>query len=317
MTDLPSRPRLLLRQLHQVMAGQGSAQARLDRLVGVIARNMVAEVCSVYLTRAGNILELFATEGLKPEAVHNTRLRFGEGLVGLIAQQAKPFNLSEASEHPSFAYRPETGEEMYHSLLGVPIIRDNRVYGVLVVQNIARRRYAEEEVEALQTVSMVLAELIGAGDLVDPLELQDDRAAPLGQPVTLDGRLLSDGIAIGTAILHEPKVQITKLLADDMEEERGRLRDAIERLKQDFDAMAGSIDPAGGAHREIIETYRMFARDKGWQDRIEDTIQSGLSAEAAVERVQQQNRTRLSQSEDPYLRQRVQDLDDKIGRAHV
>ncbi|WP_201153854.1 phosphoenolpyruvate--protein phosphotransferase [Rhodothalassium salexigens] len=310
MTDLPSRPRLLLRQLHQVMAGQGSAQERLDKLVGVIARNMVAEVCSVYLTRAGNILELFATEGLKAEAVHNTRLRVGEGLVGLIAQQAAPLKLSEASEHPRFAYRPETGEELYHSLLGVPIIRSGRVHGVLVVQNIARRRYADEEVEALQTVSMVLAELLGSGDLVEPSELQDDAAAALGAPVTLDGRVLSAGIAIGTAVLHEPRVQITRLLADDVEAERDRLSAGLDQLKQDFDAMIRAMDPGGGAHREILETYRMFAHDKGWQRRIEDAILSGLSAEAAVERVQQQNRSRLSQSEDPYLRQRIQDLDD-------
>ncbi|MEX0300219.1 MAG: GAF domain-containing protein, partial [Kordiimonas sp.] len=159
------------------MAGDGDAQDKLDRVVRVLAQNMVAEVCSLYLARAGGILELFATEGLNEEAVHQTRLRFGEGLVGLVAERGLPLNLSEAPQHPRFAYRPETGEELYHSFLGVPILRTGRVTGVLVVQNVAARRYKPEEVEALQTISMVIAELVGAGALVDPEELAEDVTA--------------------------------------------------------------------------------------------------------------------------------------------
>ena len=148
------------------MAGSGSPEARLGTVVRIIAANMVAEVCSVYLMRAGEVLELFATEGLKPEAVHVTRLRVGEGLVGDIAAHARPLNLADAQAHPQFAYKPETGEEIYHSLMGVPVLRNGRVIGVMVVQNRTRRRYSEEEVEALETVAMVLAELVGSGGLI-------------------------------------------------------------------------------------------------------------------------------------------------------
>ena len=118
MVDHVSQPRLLLRRIHNVMASDGNAQTRLDRVVQVIAQNMVAEVCSIYVRRAGGILELFATEGLKAEAVHKTRMRLGEGLVGLVAERGLPLNLSEAPSHPRFSYRPETGEDIYHSFLG-------------------------------------------------------------------------------------------------------------------------------------------------------------------------------------------------------
>src|SRR5947209_11359825 len=158
-------PRVLLRRLREVMAEPVSAQERLDKIVVLIAANMVAEVCSVYVLRVDGTLELYATEGLKKEAVHQTVLRADEGLVGLVASEANPINLSDAQNHPAFAYRPETGEEIYHSFLGVPVLRAGNTLGVLVVQNRARRTYSEEEEEALQTTAMVLAEMIASGEL--------------------------------------------------------------------------------------------------------------------------------------------------------
>src|SRR5215472_5511829 len=164
--------RRLLRRLRDIMAGSGTPQERLDRIVRIVAAEMVAEVCSAYVMRAGEVLELFASEGLRPEAVHRTRLRVGEGLVGVIAATARPLALADAQSHPDFAYRPETGEEIYRSLMGVPILRGDRVLGVLVVQNRSLRHYAEDEIEVLQTVAMVVAELAASGDLVSPAELQ-------------------------------------------------------------------------------------------------------------------------------------------------
>ncbi|MEL7030143.1 MAG: GAF domain-containing protein, partial [Pseudomonadota bacterium] len=155
----PLGPRVLLRRLREIMAEPASAQARLDRLVRAIASNMVAEVCSIYLRRGGDHLELFATQGLNPDAVHSTCLKWGEGLVGEIAVSSSPLNLQDAPNHPGFSYRPETGEDPFKSFLGVPILRSGRLLGVLVVQNEKERRYSEEEVEALQTVAMVLAEV--------------------------------------------------------------------------------------------------------------------------------------------------------------
>lgn len=314
MPDTVSQPRLLLRRLHSVMGGDGGAQERLDRVVRVIAQNMVAEVCSVYLARAGGVLELFSTEGLKEEAVHRTRLHVGEGLVGLVAERGLPLNLSEAPKHPRFAYRPETGEDMYHSFLGVPILRHGKVTGVLVVQNVAARLYSPEEVEALQTIAMVLAELVNSGDLVNIDELSEDATA-LGQPVTLNGLSLVSGIAAGVAVFSKPQIRITKTIADSVREERQRLEDAIAHMRLQLEEMLEHPDLAhGGEHREVLETYRLFAYDRGWQEKMREAVGSGLTAEAAVERVQQENRARMAKIRDPYLRERILDFEDLAGR---
>mgnify|MGYP005843367983 CR=1 FL=1 len=314
MTDLANRPRVLLRRLHRIMAGPGEAQERLDQIVTVIAQNMVTEVCSVYLVRAGEILELFATQGLKPEAVHRTRLRFGEGLVGLVAQRGLPLNVQEAPNHPRYVYRPETGEEMYHSFLGVPIIRHNRVHGVLVVQNVQPREYTEEEEEALQTVAMVLAELAASGELVDPHELLES-TGQTGQPLTLDGQPIADGLGAGAAVFHEAKIEVTRFVSDDTETELQRLQDAFDHMRSRLDRMLSAPEIGTmGEHREILDTFKMFAYDRGWQKRIRDSIEAGLTAEAAVERVQQENRRRMIATRDPYLRERLSDLDDLSNR---
>jgi phosphotransferase system enzyme I (PtsP) len=306
--------RRLLGRLRDVMAGSGTAQERLDQIVQLIAADMEAEVCSAYIMRAGDILELCATEGLWPEAVHSTRLRVGEGLVGVIAATARPLALSDAQAHPAFAYRPETGEEIYHSLMGVPILRSGKVTGVLVVQNRSQRHYTDEEIEALQTVAMVLAELVAAGALVD-VEEQHPTDGIATLPHRLDGVRLNPGLAIGTAVLHQPSIVITQLVAEDPEAESLRLDAAIAEMQRSIDRMLSSTElPDGGEHRDILETYRMFAEDRGWLGRIREAVESGLTAEAAVQKVRDDTRARMKQISDPYIRERLTDLEDLANR---
>mgnify|MGYP000329999948 FL=1 len=169
--SLSTAPRRLLARVRDVMAGEGSAQSRLDKITSIIAADLVTEVCSIYVRRAGDVLELFSTQGLSPDAVHVTRLRFGEGLIGEIAARGGPLSLSDAPSHPSFAFRPETGEDEFRSLLGVPVLRAGRVVGVVAVQNKTERQYNEEETETLQTVAMVLAEMVAGGELISRYEL--------------------------------------------------------------------------------------------------------------------------------------------------
>jgi phosphotransferase system, enzyme I, PtsP len=306
-------PRVLLRRLREVMAEPVSAQERLDKIVVLIAANMVAEVCSVYVLRVDATLELYATEGLNREAVHHTVMRSDEGLVGLVAGEASAVNLSDAQAHPAFSYRPETGEEIYHSFLGVPILRAGNTLGVLVVQNRARRTYSEEEVEALQTTAMVLAEMIASGELA---ALAQPGAEPaVRRSLQLQGAVLNEGIALGHVVLHEPRVIITNFIADNVSKERARLEAAIAALRADLDAMLEHGDVAeGGEHREVLEAYRMFAHDRGWVHKLEEAVLTGLTAEAAVERVQSDTRARMLRQTDPYLRERLHDLDDLANR---
>lgn len=306
--------RRLLARLRDVMADAGSPQERLNSIVAIIATDLVAEVCSVYVLRAGEILELFAATGLSPEAVHRTRLNIGEGLIGAIATQARPVALEDAQNHPSFAYRPETGEDIYQSLAGVPILRDGRVTGVLAVQNRTKRRYTDEELETLETIAMVIAELIAAGNLIS----RDEQSAVEGESllsVTIDGVRLNVGLAIGHAVRHEHHVPILKLVSENPEAEKTRLERAVAEMHGALDEMLEASDLSdGGEHREILETYRMFAEDAGWMARIIEAIDVGLTAEAAVERVRNDTRARFRKQTDPYLRERLHDFNDLANR---
>ena len=291
-----------------------TAEQRLERIVSLIAAELVAEVCSCYIMRAGEVLELFATVGLNQAAVRKTRLRVGEGVIGFIAAQASPLALPDAPSHPSFAYRPETGEDPYLSLAGVPILRGGRVRGVLAVQNRNRRNYSEDEMETLQTIAMVVAELVASGDLVDPGELSSAGDAGL-LPQKLSGMTINGGIALGTAVLHRPHLTLRQIVSDDPEAEQARLDRALKSMRGEIDALVESSGRIGGGeYTEILETYRLFADDRGWLSRISEAIGQGLTAEAAVAQVQNGNRARLAQVADAYLRERLLDLEDLTMR---
>ncbi len=304
---------MLLKRLRDTMARAESVEVTLSEVVRLVANEMVAEVCSIYLLRAGEVLELFATQGLNPSAVHSTRLRLGEGLVGDIAAHGRPLALDDAQHHPQFAYRPETGEEIYHSLAGVPIVRAGRVLGVLVVQNRTRRQYDEEEVETLQTIAMVLAELVSASHVVSPNEVQQVDGIGL-LPLRVDGVQLTPGVAIGRAVLHEPRIVIQRVVAEDVEQEQVRFLEALRGVREDVDRMLEAHDMQSGEQREILETFRMFVDDRGWAERVREAIDSGLTAEAGVQRAFDDVRTRLGQSTDPYIRERLSDLQDLSNR---
>ncbi|MDH3579168.1 MAG: phosphoenolpyruvate--protein phosphotransferase, partial [Hyphomicrobiales bacterium] len=214
--------------------------------------------------------------------------------------------------HPAFSYRPETGEERYHSFLGVPILRAGKSVGVLVVQNRTQRSYSDEEVEALQTTAMVLAELVGSGELAAGPSVDDPERDGTRH---LTGLTLAEGISLGHVVLHEPRVLVTQLIAEDISHEQDRLEQAIETLRETIDdmLMRGDLAPAG-EHRDVLEAYRMFAHDRGWNRRLGEAVASGLTAEAAVERVQNDTRARMVRQTDPYLREQLHDLDDLSNR---
>ncbi|MEE8272282.1 MAG: phosphoenolpyruvate--protein phosphotransferase [Alphaproteobacteria bacterium] len=309
-----SPSRRLLARLRDVMAASGGAQARLDKIVRLIAAEMVAEVCSCYVMRPGEVLELFSTIGLNPAAVHRTRLRVGEGLVGEVAATARSLAIANAPSHPSFAYRPETGEEAFHSLLGVPLLRGGRVRGVLVIQNRQRRNYTEEEVETLQTIAMVVAELVASGELGAREELAGDSGGEV-LPSRIAGLKLNDGLAQGLAVLHRPQLTVREMVAEDPVAEAARLRTAVEAMHSSLDALLAATAASRIAESiDILETYRMFAEDRGWLNRINEAINTGLTAEAAVQRVQNDMRARMAHMTDPYIRERLMDFDDLANR---
>ncbi len=312
-TAYASSAREILTGLHNVMASKLGAQAKLNKVVKIIAGAMASEVCSIYLLRDG-VLELFATVGLNQAAVHVTKLAQGEGLVGTIAKDVAILNLAEAASHPEFAYRPETGEELYHSFAGVPIIRKERAIGVLAVQHAEPRAYEDVEIEALQTVAMVMSELIANAGLADKTATAGEEGRDAG-PTRITGLRLVAGMGKGHAVYHQPRVLIEHTVAEDIEAERHRVYSAFAKMREQIDAMMGQAEFGTiGEHQEVLETYKMFAYDEGWSRRINEAIDSGLTAEAAIERVRQRTAQRMRQIDDPLLQERMHDLDDLANR---
>ncbi|MEO1243690.1 MAG: phosphoenolpyruvate--protein phosphotransferase [Pseudomonadota bacterium] len=304
---------VLLRRMHDAVAQEGTAQDRLDHLTNVIASHIVADVCSIYLRRPDNDLELYSTEGLKREAVHKTRLKWGEGLVGLVAETHAPLVTSDAPSHPAFAYRPETGEDPLSAFLGVPLIRSGKTLGVLVVQNRAARDYSDDEVEAVQAVAALLAEIAASGELLSREEtaVVDEM---LHQSETLRGSGIVGGVASGQAVFLQPPARMHKVFAADSALEAQRLEEGLNALRASVDDMLAQNASLSGVSREVLETYRLFAYDRSWKDRLRAAVFSGLTAEAAVEQVKNENRARMMQARDPYLRERLHDLDDLSHR---
>jgi phosphotransferase system, enzyme I, PtsP len=308
-----SGPRVLLRQLRETMAEPLASQARLDKIVGLIAENMHADVCSFYVLRDDGALELFANRGFRPEAVHKTTLRLGEGLVGIIAKQADTLSLNNAPLHPAFAYRPETGEEAFLAFLGVPVLRAGQTLGVLVVQNRESRDYGEDEIEAMLTTATILAEMIATSEFVNLI--QPGQEIDLRRQRTFNGAGFTDGVALGKVVLHDPRVVVTNFVAEDTDAELKRLTEALNQMRLSIDSMLSHGDMQSFSdHRDILESYRMFAHDRGWVDRLTEAIEQGLTAEAAVERVQNDTRARMMRSTDPYIKDRLHDLDDLANR---
>lgn len=304
--------RALLKSLRDLMGSARDTQSSLDRTVTLVGNAMVADVCSIYLRRTDGMLELCATEGLKREAVHRTQMKPREGLVGLVAELAEPVALSDAPSHPRFSYRPETGEDPYQSFLGVPILRSGRLIGVLVVQNRNPLNWADDDIEVLRTIAAFIGEQVpddGAGGALAGFEIKPT------QPVRMRGKVLSQGLAEGVAVLHEPVVAATRILAEDPVAEEQRLQAGLIDLRSGLERLlTGDAETLGGVPYEVLETFLLLSQDRGWERRLVDGVRAGLTAEASVEQVRSEHRARLANAKDNYLRDRLQDLEELDNR---
>jgi phosphotransferase system enzyme I (PtsP) len=302
--------RLLARLRARMAVGGAEPATLLAEIADLVAADLVAEVCSVYAQRPGEILELIATHGLRLASVGHTRLRVGEGIVGTAAAMGEVQNLADAQNHPAFAYRPETGEDAFASMLAVPVRRGGRTLGVLTVQNKAPRRYADDEVEVLETVAMIAAELLAAAGATDGAE--EGLGATL--PRHFAATPIAPGLAVGPVAVHGAFAAPRRMLADDPAAELTRLDAAIAAMRRDLDTLIRTRLPEDGDSREVLEATRLFATEGSWARRITEAVGGGLSAEAAVHRVMGELRDRMRRVVDPYLRERVADLEDLAGR---
>jgi len=306
------KSRKLLKRLRDALAIEAEGQERLDRITSLIADAMGTEVCSIYLLRDENTLELCATEGLNPQSVHRTRLSLGKGLVGRIGANARPINAIDAPAERGFHYLPEIGEDVYTSFLGVPIQRLGETRGVLVVQSKDARAFSEDEVYGLEVVAMVIAEMAELGVFVGEGAAL---SAPHTHPALFRGLSAQEGAAEGVVLLHDPQIVVENPVSDDVDAEQQRLLDALDTLRGNIDhLLEADIGVTTEESRQVLEAYRMFANSRGWASRMQADVRSGLAAEVAVEKEQSATRARMARVPDPYLRERLHDLDDLSNR---
>lgn len=303
----------ILRQLRTITESQDTLPVKLESIVKLIAEQMGADAASFYIAVDGRRLELFASYGLNPEAQHRVSFRFGEGLTGEVAQNNRTLNVADAWSHPKFAHKPDLGEEQYKSFLGVPLIRWSRSIGVLSVQTREIREFSSLDVEILETVAMVLSEIVSSDEMAE-LKKGLSKGNNLNEREKLKGISLSKGYGLGVCVVHRRRQAVTKIFAEDKEKELHRLELAYGQMNADLDEKFASTKLGIGEHVEILDAYRMFARDKGWYKKITDNIHSGLTAEAAVERAYEDMWNRLSGTSDSYLKERLHDLRDVADR---
>jgi phosphotransferase system enzyme I (PtsP) len=302
--------RQLFARLREALA---SGHAGLPDIADLVAQGLPADACAVYVARPGEMLELAATYGLNVDAIGRTRMRFGEGIIGMVAASGDPLNLADAQNHPRYVYRAEIGEEDFVSMLAMPVKRAGRLLGVIAVMLREARLFASVEVEAVATVAMLLAEiLVQAGATEVSTEGFSDAL-----PRRYAGHGLAPGIARGTILVYGTTPPIARLLTDDPAVELERLDQALETANKSLDKLISASLPGGNAPREVLEAYRMVAQSSGWLTQVRDAINDGLTAETAVDKVARSLRERMRRIADPYLRERLADIEDMVNRLMV
>lgn len=303
----------ILKLLRQVTEGQDDVPVKLAKIIKIIAEEMKADAAACYVAVDDSYLELFASYGFNQEVAHKVTLRYGEGLVGEIAKTNRSLAAADAWAHPKFSYKPELGEEDYKSFLGVPLIRWSRSIGVLTLQNKEPHDYSRLEIEILETIAMVLSEIIGSEEMTEyKKSLIKERGITTRE--RHKGMSLSKGYGLGKAVVHRRRQTVTKIFAEDKEKELHRLETAHCKMNEDLDKKFDETKLGIGEHVDILDAYKMFAKDKGWYKKIEDNVKSGLTAEAAVERSYEDMWNRLSATTDTYLKERLHDLRDVADR---
>ncbi|RCX24935.1 phosphoenolpyruvate--protein phosphotransferase [Thioalbus denitrificans] len=312
----------LRRIVQDVNAARNLGEA-LSIIVASVKAAMDTHVCSVYLVDPEHKdLRLMATDGLRQEAVGVVRLTFDQGLVGYVAQREEPVNLEDAPTHPRYLYFPETGEERYNSFLGVPIIHQRRVLGVLVVQQQERRRFDGGEVAFLITMSAqlagVIAHALATGDIQ---ELGRTGSSLTGNWYT--GVAGAPGVGIGTAVVVYPPADLEAVpdrAAEDVEMEIQAFHQALEGAKAEIRQLSKQLSPSLPPEDQVLfDAFIQILGSDTLVGKTEAYIRAGSWAPAALRDAIRDHVRVFEGLEDEYLRERAADLKD-IGRrilAHL
>ncbi|AHK78408.1 phosphoenolpyruvate-protein phosphotransferase [Ectothiorhodospira haloalkaliphila] len=308
---------VLRRIVLEVGAASNLAEA-LEIIVRRVKQELTIDVCSVYLREPeanGQRLLLMASEGLNPDSVGTVVMNTGEGLVGLVAERAEPVNLENAPDHPRFKYFPETGEERYHAFLGVPIIHNRRLLGVLVAQQRERRRFDDEHVAFLITLAAQLAGAISHAELIGEVgkrreEIQQDNLQIAGIPGAA-------GVAVGQGVVAYALADLESVPdrdAESVENEETAFREAVKEVQDELIEIKDRMeDVLPMEERLLFDAYVMMLGSDSLVNGTVDRIRGGSWAPAALRDTVRESTRNFEDMDDPYLRERASDVRD-IGR---
>lgn len=337
--------RLALIENISAIAGADSADLRetLDAIVGAIAAGMETEVCSLYLfDPKRERLVLRATVGLGRDSVGKVTLRVDEGLVGMVIETMAPVVVADAMSHPRYKYFPETGEERYHSFLGVPVQEAKREpIGVLVAQTLRRRKFTPAEVRLLKTAAIQVAQMLSRFRLRETLATKEKERVEYRRRMIEANRQLKGYEKVGgkTRLVTPPKVRHPRLVglpaapgfahglahlvgtflstidrnlrARDRAAELKRLEEALARSRSELEALRARMAPLmPEADLKIFDAHRLILADEEFTGRIRGAIGEGYAAESALFRVIDELSAAMLAVADGYLRERSTDFRD-------
>lgn len=298
----------LLKNIRKCVPLKISAEEKINLIIRQIIQELPVDVCSCYLIRPGDVLELYATMGLNVKAVHETFLRLGEGLIGEIALNRKPQAFENAQEHASYSFKPETNEQHFKSLAGAPILYENMLLGVISIQTKQPFVYPPELLNVLQIIALVMADIL----YLSVTGSAEKKISTGHQYKKIEATRLIPGIALGNAYIHRRAV-LNAVLADDVHKEIKKLEAALKTAEDEINHLIMKPDTKS-EQSGILETYLMFVHDKGWLQKMKQEIENGLTAEAAVLKVCAEMVRRMELTNDSYIKERIHDFRDLTSR---
>ena len=305
---------ILRRIIQEVNAAQDLEQA-LSIIVKRVKQSMAVEVCSVYLADSNTQhYVLMASDGLNPESIGRVRLAPGEGIISVVAETAEPLNLDNATDHPRYQFIAETGEERYHAFLGVPIIHHRKVLGILVVRQHAQRRFEENEVAFLVTVAAQLSGAIAHAEVIGGIRGLQDNSHD-GRP--LEGLPGAPGVAIGTAMVVYPPADLDAIpdrKITNIDAEIDTFMAAVKSVQDDMAALGQRLShKLSTEDRALFDAYRLMLGSGTLINNTLDRIRTGSWASGALRETVNEHARIFDEMDDPYIRERAEDLRD-LGR---
>jgi phosphotransferase system enzyme I (PtsP) len=306
-----------LRSIVQAVNDARNLEQALFIIVSRLKGELAVDVCSIYLrNQETGDLVLMASDGLHPESIGAVRLANNQGLVGLVAERAEPFNLSNATEHPSYRYFAETGEESYRGFLGVPIIHHRQVLGVLVLQQRSKQRYDEDIVTFVVTIAAQLAGAIAHAEVSGGIDALASKTT-LGT-LSLKGLPGAPGVAIGRAVVLQSYADISTVpdrRVEDTAAEKKRFLQAVKAVKLEVREMVENMAEAlPTADSALFDAYLMMLESQSLIQPILDSIAAGNWAPGALRETASEHIRIFREMEDPYLRERAEDIRDLSRR---